>query len=72
MGNELTLRNALPAIQDKLGRKGLRIHQANPADGHPGPPVTAIYAQETADYILKACTSADGRLLSCDFANPNR
>ncbi len=61
--------NLLPAVREELGRKELRIYRANPADGHPGPRVTAIYARETAEYLSKACASEDGRLLSCEFAH---
>lgn len=64
--------NLLPAVRDQLGRMELRIYQANPADGHPGPRVTAIYARETAEFISKACASMDGRLLSCEFTQPKR
>lgn len=63
--------NLLPAIQSELSREPSRTLWANPANGHPGPSVTAILAREVAKTISTLCVSDENRLLSCDFERLN-
>lgn len=61
----------LPAIQSELGSEPSRTLWANPANGHPGPLVTAIFAREVAKTISTLCVSVENRLLSCDLERLN-
>ncbi len=45
--------DAYPAMVRELGQYTPRQLQANPANGHPGPLVTAVYAREVFAYLKK-------------------
>ena len=43
--------NLFPDVNEKLGHLNKRALWANPADGHPGPKLTSLYAKEVFEYL---------------------
>ncbi len=58
----------LPVVRAEFGEERDRRLWANPADGHPGALLTALYARESMGLISTRCESEETRLIRCDFS----
>ena len=57
----------LPHVRSQFGTERSRRLWANPANPHPGSPVTTLYSQVVTQHLDRTCSSEGRRLVGCRF-----